>query len=264
MKALKRGLVLIALVSMVFALAGCQSAAKEEGKSEPVSMTLSAAASLKDAMTEIQDLYAKEEPDVTLAITFGSSGSLAEQIQQGADVDVFLSASTKYMNNLKDAELLSNDTIKELLGNDVVLIVPKDSTATITDFAQVVDPSIKKVAIGEPSTVPAGQYAVDVFNHYNVMDQITDKLVYGKDVKEVLTWVETGNVDAGVVYSTDAKVSDSVKTIAVASDESHKAIIYPTAVIKTSKNPEPAQAFIDFLSTDAAKDVFVKYGFKTL
>ncbi len=260
MKMLKRGIVLVALLSMVFALAGCQTTTK----AEPVALTISAAASLKDAMTEIQDLYAKEEPNATLSVTFGSSGSLAEQIQQGADVDVFLSASKKYMNNLKDAELLNNDTIKELLGNDVVLIVPKDSTTTITDFAQVTDPSIKKIAIGEPSTVPAGQYAVDTLTYYNVMDQITDKLVYGKDVKEVLTWVETGNVDAGVVYSTDAEVSDSVKTIAVAADESHKAIIYPTAVIKASKNPEAAQAFIDFLSTDAAKEVFVKYGFKTL
>jgi molybdate transport system substrate-binding protein len=261
---LKRGIILLALLSIVFALAGCQSAAKEEVKSEPVALTISAAASLKDAMTEIQTLYLKEEPDTTLTLNFGSSGSLAQQIQQGADVDVFMPASSKDMTTLKDAGLLNDDTLKNILGNEVVLIVPKDSQLTITDFAQVVDPSITKLGLGEPSSVPVGQYAVDVFKYYSVMDQITEKIVYGKDVKEVLTWVETGNVDAGVVYSTDAKVSTGVKVIATAPAASHKAIVYPAAVIKASKNPDPAAAFVDFLSSDAAKAVFVKYGFTTL
>lgn len=264
MNMLKRGIVLIALLSMVFALAGCQPAAKEEAKVEPVALTISAAASLKDAMAEIQTLYLDEAPDTTLTLNFGSSGSLAQQIQQGAAVDVFIPASAKDMTTLKDAGLLKDESLKNILGNEVVLVVPKDSQATITDFAQVVDPSIAKLGLGEPSSVPVGQYAVDVFSYYNVMDQITAKIVYGKDVKEVLTWVETGNVDAGVVYSTDAKASTGVKVIATAPAASHKAIVYPAAVIKASKNPDPATAFVDFLSSDAAKAVFVKYGFTTL
>lgn len=265
MKLFKRGFVLVTLLLMIFALAGCQSTAKEETKkAEPIALTISAAASLKDAMTEIQALYLKEDPNTTLTLNFGSSGSLAQQIQQGAVVDVFMSASTKDMTTLKDASLLNDDTIKNLLGNEVVLVVPKDSTTTINDFAQVVDPSIANIGIGEPTTVPAGQYAVDVFTYYNVMDQITDKLVFGKDVKEVLSWAETGNVSAGVVYSTDAKASSGVKVIATAPAASHKPIIYPAAVIKASANQDAAKAFVNFLSTDAAKAVFVKYGFTTL
>ena len=264
MKLLKRGIILLVLFAIIFAMTGCQAAEQTTAKSEPVTLTISAAASLKDAMAEIQALYLKEEPNTTLAINFASSGSLSQQIQQGAEVDVFVSASTKDMTTLKDAELLDNTTLKNLLGNEVVLIVPKDSTATITDFSQVVDPSIAKIGIGEPTTVPAGQYAVDVFTFYNVMDQITDKIVYGKDVKEVLTWVETGNVDAGVVYSTDAKASNAVKVVATAPADSHKPIVYPAAVIKASKNSEAAKNFNDFLSSDAAKAVFVKYGFTAL
>ncbi len=264
MKLLKKGIVLIALLSMVFALAGCQPAAKEEAKSEPVALTISAAASLKDAMAEIQTLYLKEAPDTTLTLNFGSSGSLAQQIQQGAAVDVFMSASSKEMTTLKDAQLMNDDTVKNILGNEVVLVVPKDSTTTITSFDQLVDPAISKIGIGEPSSVPAGQYAVDVFNFYNIMEQIQSKIINAKDVKEVLTWVETANVDAGVVYSTDAKVSTSVKVVATAPAESHKAIVYPAGVVKASKNADAATAFVTYLSSDAAKKVFEKYGFTVL
>lgn len=264
MKLLKRGLVLVVFMSLIFALAGCQPAAKEEKKSEPVALTISAAASLKEAMTEIQSLYLEESPETTLTLNFGSSGSLAQQIQQGAEVDVFMSASAKDMTTLKDAQLMNDDTIKNLLGNEVVLVVPKDSTATITSFDQLVDPVTTKIGIGEPSSVPVGQYAVDVFNFYNIMEQIQSKIIYGKDVKEVLTWVETANVDAGVVYSTDARASSNVKIAATAPADSHKAIIYPAGVVKASKNNDAAVAFVTYLSSDAAKAVFEKYGFTIL
>lgn len=264
MKALKRGIVLIALVSMVFALAGCQSAAKEEGKSEPVALTLSAAASLKDAMTEIQTLYLKESPETTLTLNFGSSGALAQQISQGAEVDVFMSASAKDMTTLKDAQLMNDDTVKNILGNEVVLILPKDSTATITSFDQLVEPSITKLGIGEPTSVPVGRYAVEVFDFYTITDQLQSKIINGKDVKEVLTWVETGNADAGVVYSTDAKISTGVKVVATAPAESHKAIVYPAGVVKASKNADAAAAFVEYLSSDAAIKVFKEYGFTIL
>ncbi|MBC3887140.1 molybdate ABC transporter substrate-binding protein [Acetobacterium paludosum] len=265
MKMLKKGFLLVALLSIVFAMTGCQTATKSTTTSAaPVTLTISAAASLTDAMGEIQTLYQKEQPNVTLAVNFGGSGTLATQIVQGADVDVFMSAAIKDMTTVKDAGLLDETTIKNLLGNELVLVVPKDSTTTITDFAQVTDPSITSIGLGEPTTVPAGQYAVDAFTYYNVMDQISDKIVYGKDVKEVLNWVQTGNVDAGVVYSTDAKASTGVKVIATAAAASHKAIVYPAAVIKASKNADAAKSFVDYLSSDAAKQVFVKYGFTTL
>jgi|ADurb_H2B_03_Slu_FD_contig_123_4937_length_2584_multi_5_in_1_out_0_3 molybdate transport system substrate-binding protein len=269
MKMFKKGILLVALLAIALAMTGCQTSASKDTKesktsSEPVTLTISAAASLKDAMGEIQTLYQKEAPNVTLAINFGGSGSLATQIVQGAQVDVFMSASTKDMTTVKDAGLIDESTLKNILGNEVVLVVPKDSTTTITDFAQITDPSITSIGLGEPSTVPAGQYAIDTFTYYGVMDQISDKIVYGKDVKEVLNWVETGNVSAGVVYSTDAKASTGVKVVATASADSHKAIVYPAAVINTTKNADAAKAFNAYLSSDAAKQVFTKYGFTIL
>ncbi len=258
---LKKGILVITLLLTLMIMVACQSPVEEKTDS---TLTISAAASLKEAMTEIKELYISENPDTELILTFASSGSLAEQIKQGAQVDVFLSASTKYMDDLKEAGEVDQTSLKNLLANEVVLIVPKNSTTTITDFSQLIDPSIKKIGIGEPQTVPAGQYASEVFAFYNIKDQIKDKIVYAKDVKEVLTWVETENVTAGVVYSTDAKVSDSVKIIATASSDSHKAIIYPIAVTKASKNPQTAKAFIDFLSSNEIKEIFVKYGFETL
>ncbi len=224
-------------------------------------LTISAAASLKDAMAEIKNLYLAEKPNTSLTVNLGSSGALAQQIEQGAEVDVFLSAAIKNMTDLKDKNQLDNSTIKDLLGNKVVLVVPNDSKISIDNFADVLDPTIKRIALGEPKSVPAGQYAEEVFTSLNILSKVKEKAVYAKDVREVLTWVETGNVDAGVVYSTDAKVSNKVTVIATASEGSHKPVIYPAAVVKATKNPEAAKDFLNFLSSDAAKAVFVKYGF---
>ncbi|MEI8216492.1 MAG: molybdate ABC transporter substrate-binding protein [Eubacteriales bacterium] len=227
-------------------------------------LTISAASSLKDAMNEVKALYLKEKPNTALTINLGASGALEQQIEQGAPVDLFFSASSSSMTLLKDKNLLDNTTLKNMLGNKVVLIVPKDSKVAITSFSDVLDASIKKIALGEPTTVPAGQYAEQVFTYLKILNQVKAKAVYGKDVKEVLTWVETGNVDAGVVYSTDAKVSTKVAVIATASDASHKAIIYPAAVIKSTKNSEAAKDFMNFLSSDSVKAIFLKYGFSVL
>ncbi len=258
---LKKAIILIFTLLLMTTLAGCQPPVEEKATSM---LTISAAASLKDALTEIKDLYSKEEPNTEVTLTFGPSGSLAEQIKQGAQVDVFLSASTKYMDDLKDTGEIDETSLRDLLANEVVLIAPKDSTISITDFSQLIDPAIVKIAIGEPKTVPAGQYASEVFAFYNLRDQLSDKIVYGKDVKEVLTWVETGNVDVGLVYATDAKVSDLVKILVTAPAESHQAIIYPTAIINSSQNPQGAKAFSDFLTTDAAMEIFANYGFEAV
>ncbi len=236
----------------------------KDSKVSKVELTISAAASLKDAITEVKALYLKEKPNTALTINLGSSGSLEQQIEQGAAVDLFISASAGNMTALKDKGLLDNNSIKNLLGNKVVLVVPKESEILISSFDSVLDSSIKKIALGEPTTVPAGQYAEQVFTYLNLLNGVKEKAVYGKDVKEVLTWVETGNVDAGVVYATDAKASTKVTVIATASEASHKAIVYPVAVIKATKNPEGAKDFLNFLRGEGAKAVFEKYGFSIL
>lgn len=229
-----------------------------------VSLTIAAAASLKNAMTEIQALYLKEKPNSKLSFNFAASGTLQTQIEQGAAVDVFFSAASSNMNSLKSAGLLVDSTIKNLLGNDVVLIVPKDSTLSLASFKDVTDSSVKSIGLGEPSSVPAGKYAQDVFTYYKIWDQVKAKAVFGTPVTQILTWVETGNVDCGVVYSTDAAASTKVKVIATALDESHTPIVYPAAVIKASTHTAAATDFVSFLSSSAAKAVFVKYGFSTL
>lgn len=229
-----------------------------------VDLTISAAASLKDALNEVQTLYKAEKPKATLAINYAASGTLQQQIEQGAPVDVFFSAAKSNVTALKDKGLLDNDTIKNLLQNKLVLVVPKDSTAKINDFKDVTSSTIKKIALGEPTTVPAGKYATQVFTYYNILDAVKAKTVNAKDVREVLTWVESGNVDAGVVYSTDAKTSTKVTVVATATEGSHDQILYPAAVIKSTKHAAAAKDFLNFLTTDEAKAVFVKYGFSVL
>lgn len=228
-----------------------------------VTLTISAAASLADAMTEISKLYQKAYPDVKLTFNYGSSGALQQQIEQGSPVDVFLSAATKQMDTLKTENLLVNSTIKTLLYNDVVLVVPKVSTLSVDSFKDLSGSNIKTIAIGEPTTVPAGKYTEEILTYYGILDAVKAKAVYAKDVTEVLTWVEGGNADAGVVYKTDALSSDKVKIITTAPAASHKAVEYPGAVIKSSKNTKAAKIFLKYLSGSKARAVFKKYGFIT-
>lgn len=231
-----------------------------------VNLTISAAASLKDALTDVKALYLKEKPHTTLTINFAGSGTLQKQIEQGADVDLFFSAATSNMDTLKKKGLLIDSTVRNVLGNKLVLVVPADSKVAVNSGFSVVatDPSIKKVALGEPKTVPAGKYAENVFTYLNIMDQVKAKVVYAQDVKQVLNWVETGNVDAGVVYLTDAKISTKVNTIATASEASHTPIVYPAALIKTTNNYTASRDFLNFLTSAKAKTVFDKYGFEVL
>jgi molybdate transport system substrate-binding protein len=264
----KKILSVILSLLVTFLVVGCSSSSSENQKNasstkkgKAVTLTVSAAASLKDSMNEIKQLYAKENPNVTIKYNFGSSGSLQKQIEQGAPVDVFMSAATKQMDELKEKNLLANDTIKDLLQNDVVLVVPKDSS-NVKSFEDLATDKVQKIALGEIKSVPVGQYSQDVLTNLKLMDKVQPKAVYGKDVKEVLTWVETKNVDAGIVYKTDALVSDKVKVVAAAPKDSHKTVIYPAAVIKNSKNADAAKEFLKFLSGDKAKTVFEKYGFK--
>jgi molybdate transport system substrate-binding protein len=224
-------------------------------------LTVSAAISLKDALDEVRTLYISQNPRVSLAMNYGASGTLQLQIEQGAPADIFLSAAPKQMDALATKGLLLDGTRKDLLRNEVVLIVPKDSTSKISSFQDLARGDVKQVALGEPVTVPAGQYAKQVLTSLGIYDAVNAKAVLAKDVRQVLTYVETGNVDAGVVYSTDALSSSKVKVVATAPATSHDPVIYPAAVIKDSKNAAAARAFLDFLSGAQATVIFKKYGF---
>ncbi|WP_413167082.1 molybdate ABC transporter substrate-binding protein [Capilliphycus salinus ALCB114379] len=240
-----------------------QQTASPVSSTQQTELTVSAAASLTDAMNAIQPIYEQENPQVKLTYNLASSGSLQQQIEQGAPVDVFISAAPKQMNALEEKQLLLSGTRQDLLKNDMVLIVPKGEN-TVKTFEDLTTEQVEKIAVGEPESVPAGKYAQEVLTSLNLLETLQPKEVYAKDVRQVLTYVESGNVDAGIVYSSDAKISDQVEIVATAPAESHSPIIYPVAVIQSSKNPEVSKDFIQFLSGEQAKAVFEQYGFGIL
>ncbi|MEA5617730.1 molybdate ABC transporter substrate-binding protein [Cronbergia sp. UHCC 0137] len=221
---------------------------------------ISAAASLKDVMEEIKPLYQQSQPNVDLSYNYGSSGALQRQIEQGAPVDVFISAAKRQIDDLEQKGLLIPNTRTIIAKNRLVLIVP-NNVVGITSFYNLKDGKIKKIAIGEPRSVPAGQYADQVLKKLNILPQVKSKLVYANNVRQVLATVESGNADAGLVYATDAKISNKVKVVVAADEKFHSPIIYPIAVVKRSKNPDVAKAFVQFLSSNEAKAVLKKYGF---
>jgi len=232
-----------------------------QAQSGKADLTVSAAISLKDALDEAKQTYIAANPNVNIAANYGASGTLEIQIEQGAPVDVFLSAAPKQMDSLETKGLVLEGTRRDLLRNEVVLIVPKDSSAGISSFQDLTRASVKQVALGEPVTVPAGQYAKEVLTSLGIYDAVNSKAVLGKDVRQVLTYVETGNVDAGIVYATDALSSAKVKIVATAPTKSHSPVIYPAAVIKASKNPAASRALLDFLASPRGLAIFQKYGF---
>jgi len=168
------------------------------------------------------------------------------------------------MDALEKSENILPETRKNLLKNEVVLIVPNDSKLNIKDFNDLTRGDIQHIALGEPKGVPVGQYTEEILTKLGILDAVKAKAVYGSDVRQVLSWVETGETDCGVVYATDAAVAgDKVKVIAKAPAESHKPVIYPVAIIKESKNMEADKDFLNFVVSDKGKAAFEKYGFET-
>jgi molybdate transport system substrate-binding protein len=232
------------------------------GTPAPASTILvAAAASLQKALQEVTPIYTKANPNQTVNYNFAASGVLAQQIEQGAPVDVFISAAEKQMNTLRSKGLLVSRTHKNLLTNQLVLIVPKQSAVSLTNFRQLIQPEIKRISIGEPRSVPAGQYATEVLKNLGILEQVKSKFVLGNNVKSVLTTVETGDVDAGIVYITDAKSSDKITIVATADEKLHSPIRYPISVLKSSKSLAGARQYVEFLESKATKAVFNKYGF---
>ncbi len=256
----------IILGSLFFTAAvvmGCGSG-KEQSKSkaEQLNLTISAAASLQDASEELRTIYVSNHPNVSITYNLGSSGTLQKQIEEGAPVDLFISAGKSQMDALAQKGLIVEDSRHDLLGNELVLITGKEGN--LTGFDGLTDASVNKISIGTPETVPAGQYAKETLTSLNLWDQIQPKLVLAKDVRQVLTYVESGNVDAGLLYHSDAITSKNVKIVATAPAGSNKPIVYPMALVKGAKNQKEAEDFANFLFSDEAAKVFEKYGFKTL
>jgi molybdate transport system substrate-binding protein len=186
---------------------------------------------------------------------------LQQQIEQGAPADVFISASAKQMKALQEKGLLESGTQKNLLTNQLVLIIPKQTSVPLTDFKQLLQLEVKRISVGEPRSVPAGQYATEVLKNLGILEQVQSKFVFGSHVKSVLTAVETGDVDAGIVYITDAKGSGKVTIAAMVDEKLHAPIVYPIAVLKESKSLDESKKYVKFLQSNIAKAIFEKYGF---
>jgi molybdate transport system substrate-binding protein len=227
--------------------------------SAQTTLSISAAASLKDAITEAEAAYNQSHAHLEFSNNFGSSGTLAMQIDQGAPADVFLSAAPKPMDDLEAKGLIVAETRRNLLRNSLVLIVPLDSA--IKDFQGLTGNSVRVIALGDPASVPAGQYGRQTLSSLHLLASLNAKLVLAKDVRQVLTYVETGNADAGLVYATDAQISSKVRVVATAPDSTHDPIVYPVAVVKGSRTEAAARSFVEYLSGPAAKAIFVKHGF---
>ena len=234
-------------------LTGC-SAEKEEQSL----LTVSAATSLSDVLQEIATQFQDEHPEIDVQFNFGASGSLKEQIEQGAPVDVFISASTDKFNELVDGDLIEDRT--NLVSNDLVLITSAEQE-NIQTFQDLENEQIEKIALGTPDTVPAGEYGQQALQYYDVWSKIESKIVYAKDVRQVLTYVETNNTQAGIVYKTDAISSDKVRIVQTADANSHDAIIYPAGVVTNTKLSEDAHLFLDYLADDSTRKIWEQYGF---
>jgi molybdate transport system substrate-binding protein len=267
---------LIALL-LIFNLTGCAESSKQTASASPaataseasdtaastapVELTIAAASSLTAALNEIVANYASDAPDVKITVNYGGSGNLQTQIENGAPTDIFFSAAMKQMDALEQGGFMVTESIIKLLKNEIVLIVPGDSTLPIDSFDQLGTDLISKIALGDTASVPAGQYAKETLSALNLWDKVSEKTVYGTDVKQVLTWVSSGDVDCGIVYSTDAAADHSVRRIASAPADTHKDIVYPVGIVKSSTHQDAAGAFADYLQSNKSMDVFKKYGF---
>ena len=225
--------------------------------SRAAEITVSGAASLKDALKEIGNLYQKSHRQTKVNFNFGSSGTLQKQIEQGAPVDVFVAASAANMNALLRQNLADKHARFNFAGGELVLIAPRDSRLRNLNDAK----SVRNFAIGGPG-VPAGNYARAALQWYRLDKVLAPKLVYGKDVRGVLQLVASGNADAGLVYRTDALSSREVKIVSVLSPKSHAPIRYPMALLTQAPNAVEGRDFVRFCKGAAAKTILRKYGFK--
>ena len=294
---MKKAFALAAVFALAFSLAGCgggassaaspssaasagsgaasASASQTETEAEPVELTVFAAASLTETLNQIAEDYKAVAPNVTLTFNFDSSGTLKTQIQEGAVCDVFLSAGQKQMDqldktadasvNTEGLDFVAEGTRVNLLENKVALCVAEGSDASIASFddlAKALESSDILMAMGN-SDVPVGQYTQQILAYYGLDEEAlanAGKITYDSNVKEVTTQVTEGSVDCGVVYCTDA-YSAGITPVDYATEEMCGQVIYPAAVLNISQHSEEAQAFLDYLQTDAAMQVFEEVGF---
>jgi molybdate transport system substrate-binding protein len=228
-------------------------------------VVVSAAASLKDAFAEIGALFATATGRPGPAFNFGASGDLMAQIAGGAPVEVFASAAAKDMDILEAAGLLLPGTRVDFAANEIVLVVPSAATPGVFSFADLVKPAVSRIAVVNPRTSPAGRYAEEVFASAGIAEAVRPKFILAENVRQVLDYVARAEVDAGVVYATDAAIRPrEVRVAAVAPSASHKPVTYPIAVLKAAAHSETAKVFVATVRSEAGQAILARYGFKAV
>jgi molybdate transport system substrate-binding protein len=228
-------------------------------------ITVSAAISLKNAFEEIGKIVEEKHPGTKVRFNFGASGDLARQIEAGAPVDVFASAAQKDMDDIDQKGLITSGTRMNFAGNSVVLVKSGMSQIRMELFEDLRKAEVKRIVIANPKSVPAGRYAEEVLKYFNLREAVKDKLVFAEHVRQALDYVARNEVDAAMVYSTDAMIRPKeVRIITKAPDKSHQPIVYPIGIVKGSKNQSLAKEFITLVLSTEGKNLLRKYGFETV
>lgn len=248
------------MAAVAFTASGCGSSGP---KTETAELTVSAAASLTESLNEIKERYEAQHPNVKITFNFGASGTLQQQIEQGAPADIFLSAGKKQMDALVLKQRIEEGTDQVLLGNELVLVTAVGYQGSVAGLADLSQAGIKKIGSGTPESVPAGSYAKEALASAKLWDTLQGKMVFTKDVKQVLTYVETGNTEAGFVFKTDALASPKVKIAHTVDPRIYSPIEYPIGIVKATKNRQEAGKLYRYLQSKEAMDVFLEYGFTT-
>jgi molybdate transport system substrate-binding protein len=227
-------------------------------------ITVSAAISLKNAFEETAKIFMQNHPGTKVIFNFGASGDLARQIEAGAPVDVFASAAQKDMDDIGKKDLIAANSRKDFAKNGVVLVKPTNSIIPLQTLTDLQKAEIKKIAIGNPKTVPAGRYAEEGLRYHNLWDAVKDKLIFAENVRQVLDYVARNEVDAGLVYSTDAMArSKEVKVVMNLPEVSHQPVVYPIGVIKGTKEETLSREFVDFVISTEGQRILSQHGFIT-
>ncbi|WP_026134882.1 molybdate ABC transporter substrate-binding protein [Scytonema hofmannii] len=243
----------LAILSLV--LVSCR---KQEAKT--ISLNVSAGQSLQPAMTEIKKIYTQQQPNVSITYKFSSGGFLKDSIKQGETIDIFFTGGSEFLDDLQSKGFLFEKTRKHLLNNKLVLIVPKNSTGVST-FNDLSGKQVKTIAVGNFKTTSSGQHAETILTSLKILDLVKPKLLFSKVGFGAARFVETGQADAGIVYATDAINASQIKIVAIAPENSHSPSMYSVAILKASPHIPEAKEFIQFLESNQASAVFVKYGF---
>jgi molybdate transport system substrate-binding protein len=248
------------LTLLILAVPGCRSGGPFSGTPGSNELTVAAAVSLKDAFNEIAALNEKRNL-TNVHFNYGASGTLQKQIETGAPADVFASAGASQMDDLAAKGLIILSSRVDFARNSLVLISPPKNFS-IGSFSDLTKPAVTKIAVGNPKTVPAGQYTEQTLNRLKLLPEIQPKLILAEDVRQVLDYVVRDEVDAGLVYSSDAlSAGDKVKVITRAPDESHDPILYPIAIVKESKQQDAARKFIDLVLSPEGQSILTRHGF---